>query len=260
MLNGNYQGLYIAMQEINGSMIGLDKKDPNAMLFKDPPIFYKERLENPQDSNNYYQQKFPKIKVSSRTKFLDEFNAFLFQTTDEEFDKFIGEWVDIESVIDWHLILLLSNNDDGLFKNFYVYKLNVETPMRFAIWDYDHSYGRNGDGTINRMDPNSEVGCYKIILLKRLLESKTLGYGKKLSQKWYALEAAGVFTLDNVKRMIDENTRLLDNHQMENFEKWPVESKWYEDKKDYNAEIRLMKWYFQERFKFLKQYMIALNQ
>jgi spore coat protein CotH len=260
MLNGNYQGLYIAMQEINGSMIGLDKKDPNAMLFKDPPIFYKERLENPQDSNNYYQQKFPKIKVSSRTKFLDEFNAFLFQTTDEEFDKFIGEWVDIESVIDWHLILLLSNNDDGLFKNFYVYKLNVETPMRFAIWDYDHSYGRNGDGTINRMDPNSEVGCYKIILLKRLLESKTLGYGKKLSQKWYALEAAGVFTLDNVKRMIDENTRLLDNHQMENFEKWPIESKWYEDKKDYNAEIRLMKWYFEERFKFLKQYMNALNQ
>jgi hypothetical protein len=92
------------------------------------------------------------------------------------------------------------------------------------------------------------------------LESETLGYRKKLSQKWYALEAAGVFTLDNLERMIDENTRLLDNHQMENFEKWPVESKWYEDKKDYNAEIRLMKWYFEERFKFLEQYMIALNQ
>lgn len=260
MLNGNYQGLYIAMQEINGSMIGLDKKDPNTMLFKDPPVFYEERLENPQDSNNYYQQKFPKIKISPRTQFLDEFNAFLFQTTDKEFEDFIGEWVDIESVIDWHLILLLSNNDDGLFKNFYLYKVGAETPMRFAIWDYDHSYGRDGDGTINMMNPNSEVDCRKIILLKRLLESDTFGYRKKLSDKWYALEAAGVFTIENIERMIDENTRLLDNHQIENFEKWPVKSKWYEDKKDYNAEIRLMKRYFKKRFKFLEQYMSALNQ
>lgn len=257
LLNGNYQGLYIAMQEINGSMIGLDKKDPNAMLFKDPPIFYKEHLENPQDSNNYYQQKFPKIKISPRTQFLDEFNAFLFQTTDKEFEKFIDEWIDVESVIDWHLILLLSNNDDGLFKNFYLYKMGAETPMRFAIWDYDHSYGRDGDGTINH---HSEVNCRKIILLKRLLESDKIGYRKRLSDKWHALKTAGVFTLENIERMIDENTRLLDDHQIENFEKWPLKSKWYEDKKDYRAEIRLMKRYFEKRFKFLEQYMIALSQ
>jgi hypothetical protein len=32
----------------------------------------------------------------------------------KEFEKFIDEWIDVESVIDWHLILLLSNNDDGV--------------------------------------------------------------------------------------------------------------------------------------------------
>ena len=33
------------------------------------------------------------------------------------------------------IILLFTNNADGIMKNFYLYKLDKNTPFRFAIWD-----------------------------------------------------------------------------------------------------------------------------
>ena len=45
------------MEEINASMIGLNKNDTMAVLYKDPPIFREVRLTYVQDSFNYYQQK-----------------------------------------------------------------------------------------------------------------------------------------------------------------------------------------------------------
>ena len=256
LLNGKYIGLYIAMQEINGSMIGLDKTDPNAMLFKDPPIFYDDPLTVFSDSINPYQQKFPKIKLSPRTQFLDEFNAFLFSTTDEEFEEFIGDWIDLENVLNWHLILLLSNNDDGLFKNFYLYRLNAEKPMRIAIWDYDHSFGRDSDGTLNRME--EEIRWERILLLSRLMDSEALNYAGKLKMKWFELRE-DLFTKETIESMMDENTKVLQPNLKENFEKWPLESKWYKDGNNYDQEIKIMKDYLEMRLNYLDDFMEKLD-
>ena len=49
----------------------------------------------------------------------------------------------MENLIDWHILLLFTNNGDGLMKNYYFYKMDSETPFRFAIWDYDHTFGRD---------------------------------------------------------------------------------------------------------------------
>ena len=121
------------MEETNASMIGLNKIDTMAMLFKDPSIFVKKRKVNFQDSLNYYQQKYPKIKKSDKTYYIEEFKNFLFYSSDKEFSKKIDDWVDISNVIDWHIILLFSNNGDGIMKNFYLYKKGESDPFRFAI-------------------------------------------------------------------------------------------------------------------------------
>lgn len=75
-INDIYEGLYVLMEEINGSMIGLNKSDTMAMLFKDPPIFRKERLNYVQDSLNYYQQKYPKINLLDKTYFIRKIQKF----------------------------------------------------------------------------------------------------------------------------------------------------------------------------------------
>jgi spore coat protein CotH len=84
-------------------MILLHKKDSSAMLFKDPPIFYSERLSYVQDSLNYYQQKYPKIQKNDKTYYIEKFKDFLFNSTDSLFVRDISKWVDIQNVIDWHI-------------------------------------------------------------------------------------------------------------------------------------------------------------
>ena len=71
-LNKQPRGLYVAMQEVNAGMLGLEKSDTMAMLFKDPPIYYGHTLDFVQDSNNYYQQKYPKKHESDKTWYLEE--------------------------------------------------------------------------------------------------------------------------------------------------------------------------------------------
>jgi len=256
-VNEKYDGLYLAMEEINGSMLGFYAETPGALLFKDPPIFYKERLKIVQDSNNYYQQKFPKISNENNEAILDEFNEFMFNSNDQVFSKSISEWVDIESIVDWHLILLLTNNDDGLYKNFYLYKTSKNDPFKIAIWDYDHSFGRDGDGAINMME--REVGWEKIVLLRRLMEIEEIGYREKLKNRWEELRSNGVFTIENIEGMISENEILIKPNLKDNFEKWPLDSKWYPDDNNYDKEIDIIKRFTKMRLKHLDEYMKNLE-
>ena len=121
-VNGEYKGLYLLMEKVNASMIGLDKSDSMSMLFKDPPVFIQEQLSYVEDSTNYYEQKFPKISDQDFSTVLDSFKNFLFYSSDSVFAAQIEQWVVLENIIDWQLILLFSNNSDGLLKNFYLYK------------------------------------------------------------------------------------------------------------------------------------------
>jgi len=235
-LNENYEGLYVLMEEINGGMVKLDKGDTSAVIFKDPPIFFPEKLEYVQDTSNYYQQKFPKIYIHDKTAYIEAFGHFLYHSSDEEFDRKIGDWVDLENVIDWHLLLLFTNNGDGILKNFYLYKKNSETPFRFAIWDYDHSFGRDGDYEYNMMD--KPLNCDRAILLKRLKERHS--YREQQQKRYWQLRKKGIFSLEHFKELVSGNDKMIRPHLKRNFEKWPVDSEWYHDDNTYEQEINLM--------------------
>ena len=68
-------------------------------------------------------KKIPKINQADKTYYIEEFKTF-YSMQDDEFSKLINSWVDLSNVIDWHIILLFSNNEDGILKNFYLYKLD----------------------------------------------------------------------------------------------------------------------------------------
>ena len=128
--------------------------------------------------------------------------------------------------------------------------------MRIAIWDYDHSYGRDGDGALNMME--REIRWKRIILLKRLMESKKLNYSERLNKRWSELRT-GLYSRSNIEMMIDENTKILRPHLKENFKKWPLKSKWYEDENTYDQEIQIMKKYLSRRLMYLDDYIENLD-
>ena len=255
-INDIYEGLYVLMEETNGSMIGLNKSDNMAMLFKDPPIFSKEKLAYVQDSLNYYQQKYPKITESDKTYYIEDFKNFLFNSSDNEFSKDINTWVDVSNVIDWHIILLFSNNSDGIIKNFYLYKIDKNTPFRFAIWDYDHSFGRDGDNELNLM--KRELNCNRSILIERLSKILDIGYLLRLKKRWFELREQNILSIKNFERHIINNDILINKEIKNNFEKWPLDNKWYYDDNGYRQELDLMKEFVKIRIKQLDEYFNSL--
>ena len=68
-LNDNYEGLYVLMEKLDAKRLGVDKHDSMSMIFKDPPLFWGEKRIVPQDSDNYYQQTYPKITEEDKTEY-----------------------------------------------------------------------------------------------------------------------------------------------------------------------------------------------
>lgn len=256
-VDNNYQGLYILMEEVNASMLGIDKTDSEGMLFKGPPIFHDEGRKIIHDSLNYYQQKYPKINVSSKTDRINSFKNFLFNSSNEVFVEEISTWIDLENIMDWHILLLFSNNGDGLLKNFYLYKLNSQTPFRIAIWDYDHSFGRDGDNEYNMMD--RPIECDRAILLDRLMSIKETNYSNKIKNRWFELRKKNIISVENIEKHIKANDANIQLGIEANFERWPVDSDWYFDDNGYDQEVEIIRQFVKHRIPQLDEYFNQLE-
>ncbi|MBO4645039.1 MAG: CotH kinase family protein [Bacteroidales bacterium] len=248
-LNGKDQGLYVLMQKVTAKTAGVDKSDNNALLFKEPPIFYAEKIFSPQEPDNYYQQKYPKIKKEDRSQEMEELNRFLFQSSDAEFTEKVSQLFDIENIIDWHLLLLFTNNSDGLLKNFYLYRTNSDTPYRIIPWDYDHSFGRDGDGEKNLL--KNVIDCDRCILLKRLCHIEGTGYNEKLADRYRELRQNGIFSEKHFKEMVDENNLLISTYIDKDAALWPWNVDKNFDQETYQDEINLMIQYVKTRLEQL---------
>ena len=151
-----------------------------------------------------------KKNITDKTEYLEQFKDFMYYSSNEDFIKGINSWVDLKNVIDWHLLLLYTNNGDGIRKNFYLYKLDNKTPFRFAIWDYDHSFGRDGDNEKNMME--RPLQCNTAVLLKRLQEIQDIGYEDMLIERWHELRKKGIFSELSFEKHIQSNNIIIKNH------------------------------------------------
>jgi len=237
-INNKYNGLYVLMESVNADFLGLNKRDTLAMLFKDPPVFVEEKIDFVEDKANYYQQKFPKKSKSDKTHFIEKFKSFLFDSNDFIFAQQIGKWVDLKNIIDWQLLLYFSNNGDGIVKNFYLYKQNSNTPFRIALWDCDHSFGRDCDNELN-IKP-SDLPFERSILLKRLLNNPYLEYKQKLRNRWWELRNKNILSVEHVKSKIEENKSQIANEIESNFKLWPVNGQFYLDHNTFEEELNII--------------------
>lgn len=237
-LNEQPRGLYVAMQEVNAGMLGLLKSDTMAMLFKDPPVFREHRLNYVKDPDNYYQQKYPKKQHSDKTWYLEEFIDFMFSSTDSVLLADTHKWIEFQNLIDWHLLLLFSNNGDGVLKNFLFYKTDSHTPFRIALWDYDHSFGRDGDNELNMMKNAGEPE--RAVIIKRLMEIPGSTYPAMLRDRWWQLRESDILSYENIQQHLEENDRIIRNQIPGNAEIWPLDNDWYYDDNSYEEEIQLI--------------------
>ncbi|MBO4876178.1 MAG: CotH kinase family protein [Bacteroidales bacterium] len=249
-IDSMYNGLYVLMQHIDADMLGLDRSDTIAMLFKEPPVFKN-------DTSTDYDQKFPKKKKCDMSMYMYEFKNFLFNSDDATFAREIEKHIDIENVIDWQILLLVSNGGDGVLKNFFLYKKNSTTPFRIALWDCDHSFGRDGDNEMNLI--RNEIDCNRNIMLKRLSEIPEIGYEKRLRERYKELRDNKIISAEHIEEKIDEYNSIIQEDVERNFALWPVNSPNYFDANTYEQEVEIIRKFVEirlpqldERFGYVK--------
>ncbi|MEM1124253.1 MAG: CotH kinase family protein [Bacteroidota bacterium] len=248
-LNNQYQGLYVLMEKLDKSSLQIDGKDPAAVIFKEPPLFRLDAF-SPQDPDNYHQQTYPKIKKTDKRAFIENIRRFLEESEESVFSKEIATIFDMSNIIDWHLLLLLTNNNDGILKNFYLYKVDAATPLRIAPWDYDHSLGRDGDNELNLIKRTLKVE--RSLLFKRLLALDW--YKKSLRERWLNLNQRALFSVGGLNQRIDQCARQIAPFVDKNFTRWPVDTDFYYDGNTHLEELAIIKKYITMRHQQLTEY------
>jgi len=250
LINNQYEGLYVLMQKLDKSTLEIEEKQRESVIFKDPHIF-RESYSNivPQKENNFHQQVFPKLFKSNKNHFIEEIRDFILNSSDSMFNEYIGDVFDINNIADWHLLLLITNNSDGVLKNFYLYKLDNTTPLRISPWDYDHSFGRDGDNELNINV--RKVDLKRSILFSRLLSCKW--YKNLLKQRWIALNKQNILSVKGLKNRISNKYSEIDEFIIKNTHKWPTTNNIYYDDNSANDEIKIM-------FDFIDSRHLELNQ
>ena len=177
--------------------------------------------------------------------YLENVMQFMIHADDSTFAHEIGQHFDLENIIDWHLLLMFTNNGDGVMKNFYLYKRNTQTPFRIAIWDYDDAFGRDGEGELKMTESLPDFD--RCLILNRLQNNPYLDYGARLRARYKELRDNGIFSKKHIEKMIRANDKLIHNEIDRNFELWPVDGIGYYDASTYAEELEIMRKYLDIR-------------
>lgn len=221
-------GLYVVMQKPGATALGIDRNDSEAVVFKEPPLMYADSMP---DMDEF--QKYPKPRRSLRTEGYQALRDLVWGSSDSAFAAEAPQTLDLRCVADLHLLVLLTNNADGLLKGFYLYRTDSQTPWRLAPWDYDHSFGRDGDGEPNML--LRPVHDTVSPLLRRLLHTDY--YPTLLSDRWRQLRQSGIISEKTLLRRVDRLERLVRSAAQEDLRLWPTDETGYMPDPDFGAEV-----------------------
>jgi spore coat protein CotH len=247
--NEDYKGLYVIMQRINAGLLNI-KKNEGAALWKEPLLFYTTPPEE-FDQENKHSQKYPSLKELNYTSYVDSLGEWITQSNDSDFQNKACLVFDCDNIIDWHLLLLLSNNSDGQLKNFYLYRVHKDSALRVAIWDYDHSFGRDGDGELNML--SSIIDEKRNPLLRRLSELNVDGFNDKTQMRYAELRRNQTFSEKHIYQRIEELQAQVEPYMTKNTERWPHDADWYFDDMTFSQEVQLIKDYLKLRLPMLDE-------
>lgn len=243
--NGEYYGFYVLCERLDISSLNL-KREKGALLFKEPVIFrpYNETKDSLEKHlAYYYHQKFPKNKNEFQE--IDLFKDFISFASDSLFEAEIYYKIDFSNLLDWHILLMLSNNSDGLQKNYVLYKTANKEKFKIAIWDYDHSFGRDGDNELNMLKRIIDVK--QNILIKRLMENSNINYKQMLIERWRELRDEEKISVKKYKKYLRKEADKIKPFVQQNFKKWPLKGWPYHDENDFDQELEIMFTYLELR-------------
>lgn len=250
-LNGRYHGAYLLMQPVSGRMLDFPPAGPTD---RTPGVLYKavDHAANfGAPGHAGFDAREPDPAKGQVWAPLDELNRFVSQSSDRDFldpTEGIGRRLDLGNALDFHLLVLLTSNVDGITKNYYLARpaATADEPrprFRFVPWDYDATFGQSWDG--------SRLGA-KEWLSNRLFDRLWADPATRaaLHRRWRELRA-GPFQTEAIAALIDENTRALGPASRRNEQRWKKIDYAAPRELTFEEDVRRMKAWVAERLAWL---------
>lgn len=258
-LKGRYHGVYLLMERVDAGLLQLQRFDGDA---KSHACIYKaeDHAANFTTPGHWgYEQREPSPEVMEYWKPLDSLNAFVSRAPDDEFfdpEKGIAARMDMDNAIDFHLLVLMTCNKDGIDKNFIIARdasrADKPRPRFFFVpWDYDATFGRSWDAS--RLSPERWLSNH---LFDRLLGNDT--YRRKYMARWRELRQ-GTFAVTNIARMMDENVAALGVAAKRNEQRWDTYNGPYPDQLTFEEDVKEMKAWLVVRHRWMDRQLARLT-
>lgn len=257
-LNGQYQGIYLLMENIKRGKNRVDisklkhddiseiditggyilKVDKTGGLSSSEYFVSYPAITYPNSRNYNFTYVYPKpdsLVARQReyirkyiTDFENALNGNDFKTSESGYRKYI----DVPSFIDFQIIQELTNNVDGYRFSTYFYKKKItEGGLLYAgpLWDFDLCYGNVNYSDINLstsgwLYPNyGPTEGYPMHWWARLMGDQD--YARRFVVRWNYLRNKS-FTNNNIMHFIDSITSYLGDEVDRNYQRWPILGKY----------------------------------
>ncbi|WP_084185012.1 CotH kinase family protein [Desulfonatronum thiodismutans] len=208
-INGEYHGLYEMTTRIGRRMLEWESYEVSeefpALLLKHQNVPGGERVP-------FWRQMFPPPRHGFfRDSFFDLVH-FISTSPREQFVSEFTDWMDLHNVIDFHILLNLTENGNGWPFNYYLHDVlareaGPEGRFFFIPWDFDAGY-------VSRPDRL----WYANNLIRRLQDDYP-NYYEQLHSRWQELRN-GPLRNDVIDARIDEMFESLSGYAVWDLDKW----------------------------------------
>ena len=241
-LNGEYQGVYLLSKRVDRQMLsisGYDKKDTEHSVIYEASgkeADFTNQTEGFSQIEPDYENDGPYLKP------LEELIDFIASADTETFLEKVNEIIDIDNLVDNHILFLLSGSANELASNQYIYRDNQDkSKFKFCPGDYyNYSFG------IDKKNISPTDVFYPTTLYNRLYEDEA--YRDMLKDRWNYLKKE-ILTADNAYKMIETNELLLKDCSDRDSKKWYLKSA------EYSGDIKYIKNFIKERITWLDSFI-----
>jgi hypothetical protein len=241
ILNSGYHGVYMIHERVDRKLLGLEKiqitEDESGerwdlvdlSLPENSSVLYKandNRSDLSSDSLGEYEQKYPDEDDVQHPSPLADLIEFTNETSDQEFIATIGAKVDLESLMDYWMVTLVSSNNDALWKNHYIAR-NLDQRWIFVPWDHDATFGMMYTGAEDKTHwRNFQYKANR--LLERVVELPEIGFNRMAMDRWSELRDS-IYTADAITARFVAYEEALDrgvngaasSPRQRNLDRWP---------------------------------------
>ncbi len=220
-INNEHQGLYCLSEQMNSEH--LDMNNPGAVhyfakVWADGATQFQTLEGDPPDYYYWdgWEQKYPDPKEKINWEPLFDLRELVVHGNNTEFVSEIGNLIDMDSFIDYYILVNLLSAVDNTGKNMMLTKWDAEEKLSVIPWDLEASWGILWYG-----DRISHTGLLSNHLYERLLELNPNDFRNKLKIRWLNLRSTVIIPSD-LQFLFNDNFSYLSISGIKNIEntKW----------------------------------------